>query len=111
VDYIEVYQGSAPTVNVNLTNPDGTPYNASGAALYLTAAQDYVSPPFFTVATTGLDANLSAALTGLMSFNLTTGETTQCAGNYPGSLVLVDIAGKPNPIPVGYTVLPIVRPF
>ncbi len=110
MDSILVYQGSAPTVNVNLTNQDGTPYNASGAALYFTAAQDYVSAPFFSVATTGLGPNLSNALTGLMSFNLTTGNTDLCAGDYPASLLLIDVAGKPNPIPVGYTVLPVVLP-
>lgn len=110
MDYIEVYQGSTKTVNVNLTNPDNTPYNASGAALYFTASQDYVSPPFFTLATTGLGANLSGALTGLMSFNLTTGETTLCAGDYPASLLLVDIASGRSPIPVGYRVIPVTLP-
>lgn len=110
MDYIEVYQGSTPTINVNLTYPNGTPYNASGAVLYLTASPDYATPPFFTVATTGLGSNLTNALTGLMSFSLTTGETSLCAGNYPGSLLLVDVSSGRSPIPVGYTVLPVALP-
>lgn len=111
-DSICVYQGSTKTINVNLTNPGdpGTPYNASGAALYFTASPDYVSSPFFTLATTGLGANLSNALTGLMSFNLGTGQTTLCAGDYPASLLLVDVNSGRSPIAVGYRVLPVPLP-
>lgn len=112
MDYIEVYQGSTKTLNVNLTNPGdpATPYNASGAALYFTASQDYASPPFFTLATTGLGVNLSNALTGLMTFNLGTGETSLCAGDYPASLLLIDVNSGRSPIPVGYRVLPVALP-
>ena len=111
MDYISVYQGSTKTVNVNLTNSDGTPYNASGALLYFTVAQDYsATTPFFSLVTTGLGSNLSNAVTGLMSFNLTTGETSLCAGSYPGSFLLVDAQSGQSPIPVGYTVLPVVLP-
>jgi hypothetical protein len=111
MDYISVYQGSTKTVNVNLTNPDSTPYNASGAVLYFTVKQNYTDANnFFSLVTTGLGDNLTNALTGLMTFNLTTGETTLCAGDYPGSLLLVDVNSGRSPMPVGYTVSPAVLP-
>jgi hypothetical protein len=110
MDSIQVYQGSTKTVNVNLTNADSTPYNASGAILYFTVSQDYSSSPLFSLATTGLGANLTGAITGLMTFNLGTGQTTLCAGNYPASLLLIDIASGRSPIPIGYSVLPVPLP-
>jgi hypothetical protein len=111
MDYISVYQGSTKTVNVNLTNPDGTPYNASGASLYLTVGRNYTdTTPLFSLATTGLGSNLTNALTGLMTFSLGTGETTLCAGTYPGSLLLVDVLSGRSPAAVGYIVTPIPLP-
>jgi len=111
MDYIQVYQGSTSTVNVNLTNADGTPYNASGAVLYFTAKQNYsAASPLFSLPCTGLGPNLTDALTGLMSFNLTTGETSFCSETYPASLLLVDVNSGRSPMPVGYTILPVVLP-
>jgi hypothetical protein len=111
MDYIQVYQGSTPTVNVSLTNPDSTPYNASGAILYLTVKRNYADPNnIFSISATGDGAGLSGALTGLFTFQLTTGETSLCAGDYPAGLLLVDAVSGRNPVPVGYSVLPVALP-
>lgn len=89
---INIYQGNTRSISVSLTNEDGTPYNASGCVLYYTARQDYVSQSYlFNIATTGLGPNLPAALTGLFVINVTSGDTTQCAGLYPAGFTLVDV--------------------
>lgn len=88
---IEIYQGNTRSIYLSITNADGTPYNASGCVLYYTARPDYVQSPFFTIGTTGLGANLSGALTGLMIVNLTSGDTNLCPGLYPAGFTFVDI--------------------
>ncbi len=111
MDYIQVYQGGTPTVNVFLADSNGFPYNASGAVLYLSAKQDYsATENLFSLASTGLGAGLSGALTGMFGFHLTTGETSLCPGDYPAGLLLIDSSSGRNPIPIGYTVLPFVGP-
>lgn len=87
---IDCYQGNTKSISVTLTNTDGTRFNASGCALYYTARPNYVDDPFFTVVTTGLGANLTDALTGLMTLNLTSGNTNLCPGSYPAGFTFVD---------------------
>lgn len=87
---ISVYQGNTRTISISLSNPDGTRYNASGCALYYTARPDYVQPPFWTIATTGVGPNLADALTGLMVLSLSTGNTNLCPGLYTAGFTFVD---------------------
>lgn len=99
--YIQAYQGNTTTLSVNLTNDDGTPFNASGYALWFSAKQTYSDSSYLiNTATTGVGANAANAVTGLMIINLTTGDTNQCVGIYPAQFTLT--GGNPlsvNTIP------------
>lgn len=82
--YIQLYQGGTASLSVNITNDDGSPFNASGYALWFTAKQTYSDPNYLVnVGTTGVGPNLANAVTGLMTINLTTGDTSICPGVYP----------------------------
>lgn len=106
---LNVYQGTTPTLYVNLVNPNGSPTNLSGCVMYYAARQSYSGPYLFNIGTTGLGANLSGALTGLMAFPLTTGDTTQCVQNYPAGFTLTDVSGVISKIGTeGFNVLPTV---
>lgn len=107
--YIQAYQGNTTSLSVNLTNDDGTPFNASGYALWFSAKQTYSASSYLiNSATTGVGANASAAVTGLMTIGLTTGDLNICPGIYPAQFTLT--GGSPlsvNTIPTdGLEILP-----
>lgn len=83
MSYIQLYQAATASLSVNIANDDGTPFNASGYALWFTAKQNYSDPNYLiNVGVTGEGINLPNALTGLFTINLTTGDTNICPGVY-----------------------------
>lgn len=89
MSYIQIYQGNTATLTVNLTNDDGSTLNASGYALWFSAKQNYADTNYLiNVATTGVGSNAAAAVTGLMTINLTTGDCNICPGVYPAAFTL-----------------------
>ncbi len=109
-----VYQGTNPTVYINLTVRSGeaiVPFNASGYTIYLAAKQDYAATTFlFNIGATGLNAALNDAMTGLFAFPMTTGDTSYCAQNYPAGLTLVSPSSGISKAAIegGFTILPTV---
>ena len=83
---LEIYCGDTRRVNLTFTNDDGTPLNLSGYSVLYYAAQNYDIPPIITKVITGHDVPVS----GMTHMDLTTGDTTQCPGNYLAQFKLED---------------------
>lgn len=110
--YITTFQGNTRSLYVNISNDDGTAFNASGYAMWFTVKQNLSqSDVLINTATTGVGANASAAATGLMTIALTSGDTNQCPGIYPAWFTMT--GGNPatiNTIPTdGFEV--VAAPF
>jgi len=85
---IEVYQGNTLQINLAFTGDNGTPLNLSGYSVYYIAKQNYTQTTGeapINVCTTGHD-NPAAGMTSIL---LTTGETSQCPGDYLADITLV----------------------
>jgi len=85
---IEVYQGNTILINLAFTGENGDPLNLSGYSVYYIAKQNYsqtTGQAPINVVTTGHDN----AAAGITHVNLTTGETSQCVGDYIADITLV----------------------
>lgn len=104
---IEIYAGYPKTVPLQFsTYPEGSPINVSGVEIRGVAKRNYSdsnSQAIINKVVTGIDGN---AVTGLVYFPFTSGDTTQCAGNY-----LLDffatLSGTPSPFHTdGLSIIP-----
>lgn len=77
---LQIYAGDIPTLSLNFADNNGNPLNVSGYEVRMVAKAMYSDPTgIINAVVTGIDAN---AVTGLVYFPMTTGETVQCAGDY-----------------------------
>jgi len=101
---ISVYAGDSITLSLQFADAGGTPLNVSGYAILGVAKQSYSDPSIFNKTVTGLDAN---AVTGLVYFPLTSGDTTQCPGQYLFDFRVYDLNSGSSTYPTdGLSILP-----
>jgi hypothetical protein len=89
---LEVYRCDTKTLMLNFASSDGTPMNVSGFEVRGVAKNSYTqsnAEAIFNKAVTGIDA---AAVTGLVYFPLTTGDTNQCPGDYLLDFCITDLS-------------------
>ncbi len=79
---VETYRANTLTFPIAFTQSDGTPVNVSGYGVFFGVAYNYASPPFAYTGYTGSDSN---AVTGVVYITLSSGDTNQCAGDYPAN--------------------------
>lgn len=104
---ISVYQGDTTTLALQFATNDGTPINVSGFAIWGVAKQKYTqsnTDAIICKAVTGIDAN---AVTGLVYFPLTTGDTAHCPADYLFDFRVYDLNSGSSTYPTdGLRILP-----
>jgi len=89
---LTIYAGDSSTVSLQFADDAGNPTNISGFEVRGVAKQYYTDTSgIFNKTVTGIDAN---AVTGLVYFPLTSGDTNQCATNYLLDFFIKDLSGN-----------------
>lgn len=106
---ISVYRGDTKSLSLNFTQDDGvTPLNVSGYSIFFGASQSYSSSPIIYIGTTG---NNAAAVTGLVTITLSSGDTNICPSDYLADFRAVSPSGVVSTYPTaGLRILPTVLP-
>lgn len=87
---LEIYRGDTRVVNLTFTNDDGSVPNISGFLISYIAAQNYELSPVISKIVTG-DGIIGPS--GMANMTFTTGDTTQCPGQYLAVFKLQDLTG------------------
>lgn len=95
MDPIEVYQGNTLQINVTFTGVDGSPLNLSGYGLYYIAKQNYDQTTGQATINYYTTSHQDAAA-GISQIVLTTGDTSQCPGDYIADITLVQTGYSPT---------------
>ena len=88
--YLEVYQGNSRTIDLSFTDDNGIPINVSGAILYYTVKRNYSESNANAIINKVVTGNNAAAVTGFMTMTLTTGDTSQCVGDFLAGFTFID---------------------
>lgn len=102
---IEVYQGDSKLLYLQFADDGGTPMNVSGFLVRGVAKRNYTDTG--TVVNTIVTGVVPAAVTGLVLFPLTSGDTNQCPGDYLFSFQVTDLSSGRSTWPTdGLSILP-----
>lgn len=105
---IQVYQSDSKTLYLQFADDGGTPLNVSGFLVRGVARANYVSSGIIDKTVTGA---APAALTGLVLFPLTTGDTNQCPNDYLLFFRVSDLSSGSSTYPTdGLRILPTTVP-
>lgn len=96
---IENYiRGDSRIVNIQINNPDGTPFNLAGCEVFLTLNLSQTPPVDATDSTASLKKSTTSFVspaTGLASLTLTNADTQNLApGDYYYDIQLADVSGN-----------------
>lgn len=108
--FIETFRANTITFPIAFVRSDSSPLNVSGYGIFFAAAYNYSTPPFSYTGYTGSDAN---AQTGVVFITLSSGDTNQCAGDYPANGWAISPSGTAYTSPTVdmLRVLPSVLPY
>lgn len=104
---LEVFQGNAKTFPLNFTDDGGNPMNVSGWFIRFTAKVSYSQSNAQAIIDSVVTGVSPEALTGLVYFPLTSGDTAQCPGDYLADFTVTNLSGAPTTFPTeGLRILP-----
>lgn len=104
---LEIFAGDSKLIMLQFADSNGIPMNVSGFEVRGVSKRSYVdtnAEAIINKAITGIDAN---AVTGLVYFPITTGDSTQCPGNYLLDFFLTDLSSGRSTYPTdGLSIFP-----
>ncbi len=108
---IQIYRGDSLTLSLQFADDGGVPLNVSGYLVRGVAKSTYTQALSDAIINKVVTGVAPQAITGLIYFPITTGESTQCAGDYLLDFQLQDMSSGRSTYPTdGLRILPTTYP-